>query len=73
MAGRVMTTDTPTWLDYGPAEFDKRRAPKGTPARETTQGALFFAAIPPVPARPAKLPPELPGQGSLLDEPEVAS
>lgn len=68
-----MTTDAPTWLNYGPAEFDRRRAPKGTRTREPGQPALFFAAIPPEPPKPAKLPPELPGQGSLLDKPDGAS
>jgi hypothetical protein len=55
-----------TWSDLGPAEFDKRRMPKGHKSAPADQGGLFFMAVKPVPAKGAALAAELPGQGDLF-------
>ena len=62
-----VTPGAPTWLDLGPAEFDARQLPKGYKRAAAEQSALFFAAVPPRPAKAAQLSPELPGQVDLLD------
>jgi hypothetical protein len=55
------------WDEYGPAEFDKRRMPKGRKPQPATQAGLFVMAAEPLPAKPAPQPEELPGQGGLFD------
>ena len=45
----------PGWLDLGPAEFGARRLPKGNRRPAAEQGSLFFAAVPPKPAKAAPL------------------
>jgi hypothetical protein len=54
------------WSELGPAEFDKRRMPKGHKSAPADQGGLFFMAVEPVAAKPAALAAELPGQGDLF-------
>ena len=56
------------WDELGPAEFDRRRLPTGRKAAPADQGALFFVAVPPAPAKAAPLPAELPGQGELFGD-----
>jgi hypothetical protein len=71
LLGRVslMTAvDAPAWLDYGPAEFDARRLPKGYRRPAAEQGNLFFAAVPPKTVKAPALPPELPGQDALFGD-----
>ena len=57
-----------TWADLGPAEFDRRRLPKGHKAAPADQAGLFFVAVPPAPAKVAPLPAELDGQGALFGD-----
>ena len=61
-------TETTTWLDLGPAEFDAKRLPKGYQKPSEDQSALFFAAIPPAPAK-ARDAGELDGQEALFSGP----
>ena len=61
-----MTTDTPAWLDLGPAEFDARRMPRGHKPGTEGQAGLFFVAVPPKPVRSAPAA-ELPGQSDIFD------
>jgi hypothetical protein len=61
-----MNGDGVAWSDLGPAEFDKRRMPKGHKSAPADQGGLFFIAVAPVPAMPVTIAPELPGQGDLF-------
>lgn len=64
-----MSTDQQvTWTDLGPAEFDRRRMPKGHKAAPADQAGLFFVAVPPAPAKGTALPPELPGQDALFGD-----
>lgn len=62
----MTAAESTSWLDMGPAEFDAKRLPKGYKRPAEDQGALFFAAVPPKPAKPVKVPDELPGQGDLF-------
>ncbi len=55
-----------SWADLGPAEFDRRRMAKGHKPAAPEQAGLFFAQIPAKPAKPAPVPPELPGQDALF-------
>ena len=63
-----MTDERVTWADFGPAEFDRRRMPRGHKSAPADQAGLFFAAIPPAPAKAAPVPPELPGQDALFGD-----
>ena len=63
-----MTDQSVTRADFGPAEFDRRRMPKGHKAPPADQAGLFFVAVPPKPAKAAALPPELPGQDALFGD-----
>ena len=54
--------DKVTWQDYGAAEFDRRRMPKGHKQAPAEQAGLFVMAAEPLPAKTAALPAELPGQ-----------
>ena len=66
-----MSTDQRvTWDQFGPAEFDRRRLPKGHKAAAPDQGGLFFVAVPPAPPKVAAPPPELPGQAALFSDGE---
>lgn len=66
-----MSTDQRvTWEDFGPAEFDRRRMPKGHKSAPADQAGLFFVATPPAPAKSAPPPPELPGQDALFGDSE---
>jgi hypothetical protein len=55
------------WEDFGPAEFDRRRMPRGHKIAPKDQGGLFVMAVEPRPVKAPALPPELPGQLSILD------
>ena len=59
-----------TWEQFGPAEFDKRRMPRGHKPPPADQAGLFFVAVPPKPAKTTPLPPELPGQDALFSDGE---
>jgi hypothetical protein len=61
-------SDQVTWQDFGPAEFDRRRMPKGHKTAAKDQGGLFFVAVEPLPAKPATLPAELDGQAALFGD-----
>jgi hypothetical protein len=54
------------WTGFGPAEFDKRRMPKGRKPQPPMQAGLFVLAAEPVPAKPAPQPEQLPGQADLF-------
>ena len=60
------------WTDFGPAEFDKRRMPKGRKAQPAMQAGLFVLAAEPVPAKPAPAREELPGQSGLFGDGDQA-
>ncbi len=62
----MTAADTPTWLDLGPAEFDARQLPSGYRRPDPEQPALFFAAVPPRPAKSPALAEQLPGQADLF-------
>ena len=66
----MSTEQRVTWADFGPAEFDRRRMPKGHKSAPADQGGLFFVAVPPKPAKTTALPPELPGQDALFGDGE---
>lgn len=55
------------WEDYGPAEFDRRRMPRGAKVAPREQAGLFVIAREPAspPVRASRE--ELPGQGDLLE------
>lgn len=53
------------WTDYGPAEFDRRRCPRGAQAAPAAQAGLFVMARTPLPAPAAPPAPEMDGQGAL--------
>jgi len=55
----------PSWGGYGPAEFDRKRCPKGAKEQPADQGALFVAAREPLPL-PAEPVTVLDGQGELF-------
>jgi hypothetical protein len=59
------------WTDYGPAEFDKRRMPKGRKPQPVQQAGLFVLAAEPLPAKTGPEPPQLPGQGGLFGDTEI--
>ena len=40
-----------TWDDYGPAEFDKRRMPRGHKTPPAAQAGLFVIAATPKPVK----------------------
>jgi hypothetical protein len=61
-------SDQITWADLGPAEFDRRRMPKGHKSAPAEQAGLFFAAVEPLPVKATPLPAELPGQESLFGD-----
>jgi len=56
------------WSDYGPAEFDRKRCPKGARVAPEGQAGLFVMAREPLPAKPAAVPSELEGQADLFGE-----
>ena len=58
---------TAPWTAFGPAEFDRRRMPKGRKP-QPAQAGLFVLAAEPLPAKPAPVPEELPGQAALFGE-----
>jgi hypothetical protein len=66
--GCAAMSGAPTWLDYGPAEFDRRRLPNGASLPDPDQAGLFFMAREATPPKPARVRPELPGQGDLLGD-----
>jgi hypothetical protein len=55
------------WDEYGPAEFDRRRMPRGHKSPPAAQAGLFVAAVTPKPARAAPAD-ELPGQLDMLTD-----
>jgi hypothetical protein len=55
------------WDEYGPAEFDKRRMPRGHKSAPAAQAGLFVAAVTPEPAKTAATA-ELPGQLDMLTD-----
>jgi hypothetical protein len=61
-------SDQVTWESYGPAEFDRRRMPKGHKSAPKDQGGLFVMAAEPLPAKVTPVPAELPGQDALFGD-----
>lgn len=60
------TTSGTEWTAYGPAEFDRRRCPKGAKEAPADQAGLFVMAREPLPAKAAPVPPQMDGQGALF-------
>jgi hypothetical protein len=61
-------SDQVTRETYGPAEFDRRRMPRGHKPAPKDQGGLFVVAVDPLPAKAAPVPAELDGQGALFGD-----
>lgn len=57
---------TAPWTAFGPAEFDRRRMPRGRKPQPAAQASLFLLAAEPLPAKPAPVREELPGQAALF-------
>jgi hypothetical protein len=60
----------PAWDELGPAEFDRRRMPKGHQVAAPDQGGLFFMAVDPAPVKVKPGRPELDGQAGLFGDPD---
>ena len=63
---------TASWLDdFGPAEFDKTRMPRGRKPQPAGQAGLFVLAAEPLPVNPPPVREELPGQAALFGDDET--
>jgi hypothetical protein len=60
------------WTDYGPAEFDRRRMPRGRKPQNVQQAGLFVLAAEPLPAKTAGPGPEMDGQADLFGNEDVS-